>query len=104
MARFKGKEKAPPSPSVHRETKDDYEQLTFDLQRTTLEPTEHHEGTFQPVDNSEEFDDRDDFSSEDVHEAFADAAAELLHSKSPSQTSTKAFVVFKGRRPGVYKT
>ncbi|KAG6806177.1 hypothetical protein H0H92_012417, partial [Tricholoma furcatifolium] len=44
--------------------------------------------------------DDDNFSSEEVREAFADAAAELLHSKSPSQTNTRAFVVFKGRRPG----
>ncbi|KAG6808915.1 hypothetical protein H0H92_002383 [Tricholoma furcatifolium] len=96
---------APLSPSMHRQTNDDYEQLTYDLHRTTLESTTRHEGTSRQVDSdSEEFNDHDDFRSEEVCEAFADAAAELLHSKSPSQTNTRAFVVFKGRRPGVYET
>ncbi|KAG6848528.1 hypothetical protein H0H93_016283 [Arthromyces matolae] len=125
MANRKGKGKALRfTPSPEPNTEDEDNQLIHDLRQATLESktaiplrsssTLLGEGPSQPavsVDNNsshhqahETISSDDDFLDDEHAETFLDAAEEQLHGKSSQRSKGTVYVVYKGRKPGVYET
>ncbi|KAG6913185.1 hypothetical protein DXG01_008907, partial [Tephrocybe rancida] len=114
--RHKGKEKARPhtpplEPQPEPMTEDEDEQLAADLRRAALNSTTVQQPFPENIVFDEDgailvsSDNETDVEQDECHtDVFLDAAEENLRGKHRGCSKAKAYVVFEGRIPGVYKT